>query len=241
MRGIYKKRPTAHNSLYYYRYSKPNASLKFVSRKKPDKEYNLSNTPIKTHCNACDLTFATQKGIDDHYRNPKCLKVQQLKQDMEKSDNMPSETGSTGYMDDPLDKHFEYSDMCDKLLHAPSRTKPLIDQNLTLNPETKIAVMKFTNEIRVRRGLPAYRTIEKNEALDKKVKEKTPSERIKELELKLSAVSKENKTIKKILNKEQQQQLKESMNPDKKVGNHRFDPKCDDTTENPPEEGSYFL
>ena len=38
------------------------------------------------------------------------------------------------------------------------------DQNLTLNPETKIGscgVMKFTNEIRIRQVLPACRTVEK--------------------------------------------------------------------------------
>ena len=90
-----------------------------------------------------------------------------------------------------------------------------------------------------------------DETLDKKLKEKTPEERIKELESKLSAVSKENETYKKILNKEQQQQLKkeryiESMNlsvqsSDKKVDNHRFAPNCDDATKNPSEEGSYFL
>ena len=51
------------------------------------------------------MTFANQKGIDDHYKDPKCLKVQQLKQDMkkkfessttktryEKNDNIPTET-----------------------------------------------------------------------------------------------------------------------------------------------------
>ena len=86
---------------------------------------------------------------------------------------------------------------------------------------------------------------------DKKPKEKTPEERIKELESKLSAVSKENETYKKILNKEQQQQLKkekfiESMNlsvqsTNKKVDNHKFAPNCIDATENPLEEGSYFL
>ena len=86
---------------------------------------------------------------------------------------------------------------------------------------------------------------------DKKPKEKTPEERIKELESKLSAVSKENKTYKKILNKEQQQQLKkerfiESMNlsvqsSDKKVDNHIFAPNCDDATKNPLEEGLYVL
>ena len=84
---------------------------------------------------------------------------------------------------------------------------------------------------------------------DKKPKEETPEERIKELESKLSAVSRENETYKKILNKEQQQQLKkekfiESMNlslpnPNKKVDNHRFAPNCDDATENPSEEGSW--
>ena len=148
----------------------------------PDKEYNRSNIPIKTHCNACDLTFSTQKGIDDHYRNPKCLKVQQLKQDMEKSsDKMPK-----------------------------SIWEPIV-----------------------------------------LLKDETSDERIKELESKLSAVSKENETYKKILNKEQQQQLKkeryiESMNlsvqsSDKKAGNRRFAPNCDDATKNPSEEGSYFL
>ena len=91
----------------------------------------------------------------------------------------------------------------------------------------------------------------KDENVDKKLKEKTPEERIKELESKLSAVSKENETYKKILNKEQQQQLKkekfiESMNlsvqsTNKKVDNHRFAPNCVDATENPLEEGSYFL
>ena len=35
------------------------------------------------------------------------------------------------------------------------------DENFTLNTETKISVMKFTNEIRIRQGLPPYRTIEK--------------------------------------------------------------------------------
>ena len=150
---------------------------------KTDKECNRSNTPIQTNCNACNLTFSTQKGIDDHYRNPKCLKVQQLIQDMEKNDKMP------------------------KSIWEP------------------IVILE-----------------------DKKVKEKTPEERIKELESKLSAVSKENKTYKKILNKEQQQQLKkekfiESMNlsvqsPNKKIDNHRFAPNCDNATENPSEEGS---
>jgi hypothetical protein len=149
---------------------------------KTDKECNRSNTPIQTNCNACNLTFSTQKGIDDHYRNPKCLKVQQLIQDMEKNDIMP------------------------KSIWEP------------------IVILE-----------------------DKKVKEKTPEERIKELESKLSAVSKENKTYKKILNKEQQQQLKkekfiESMNlsvqsPNKKIDNHRFAPNCDNATENPSEEG----
>ena len=42
---------------------------------------------------------------------------------------------------------------------TPSNSKK--DENLTLNPETKIAVMKFTNEIRRRQGLPPFRTIEK--------------------------------------------------------------------------------
>ena len=84
---------------------------------------------------------------------------------------------------------------------------------------------------------------------DKKPKEKTPEERIKELESKLSAVSKENETYKKIFNKEQQQQLKkgrliESMNlsaqsSDKKVDNHRFAPYCDDATKNPSEEDDW--
>jgi hypothetical protein len=78
------------NSFYYYCYSKPNANFK--ARKTPEKEFNINNTPIKTHCDACDLTFATQKGIDDHYKNPKCLKVQQLKQNMKKTDNIPTET-----------------------------------------------------------------------------------------------------------------------------------------------------
>ena len=40
---------------------------------------------------------------------------------------------------------------------TPSSAKK--DQNLTLNTETKVEVMKFTNEIRIRRGLPACRTI----------------------------------------------------------------------------------
>ena len=91
---------------------------------KTDKECNRSNTPIQTNCNACNLTFSTQKGIDDHYRNPKCLKVQQIIQDMEKSEQMP------------------------KSIWEP------------------IVLLE-----------------------DKKPKEKTPEERIKELELKLSAVS----------------------------------------------------
>ena len=42
---------------------------------------------------------------------------------------------------------------------TPSNGKK--DQNLTLKAETKIAVKKFTNEIRIRQGLPAYRTLEK--------------------------------------------------------------------------------
>ena len=42
---------------------------------------------------------------------------------------------------------------------TPSNSKK--DENLTLNTETKIAVMKFTNKIRRRQGLPAFRTIEK--------------------------------------------------------------------------------
>ena len=42
---------------------------------------------------------------------------------------------------------------------TPSNAKK--DQNLTLNPETKIAVKKFTNEICIRQGLPAYRKLEK--------------------------------------------------------------------------------
>ena len=42
---------------------------------------------------------------------------------------------------------------------TPSNAKK--DQNLTLNTETKIAVMKFTNEIRIRQGLPPFRTIDK--------------------------------------------------------------------------------
>ena len=42
---------------------------------------------------------------------------------------------------------------------TPSNSKK--DENLTLNTETKIAVMKFTNEIRRRQGLPPFRTIEK--------------------------------------------------------------------------------
>ena len=84
----------------------------------------------------------------------------------------------------------------------------------------------------------------KDETVDKNLKEKTPEERIKELESKLSAVSKENETYKKIFNKEQQQQLKkerfiESMNLS--VDNHRFAPNCDDATKNPSEEGLYFL
>ena len=83
---------------------------------------------------------------------------------------------------------------------------------------------------------------------DKKPKETAAEKRIKELESKLSAVSKEKETYKKMLNKEQQQQLKkekfiESMNlsvqnRNKKVDNHRFAPNCDDATENPSEEGS---
>ena len=125
------------------------------------------------------MTFSTQKGIDDHYRNPKCLKVQQLIQDMEKSDKMPK-----------------------------SIWEPIV-----------------------------------------LLKDETPEEQIKELKSKLSAVSKENETYKKILNKEQQQQLKkekfiESMNlsvqnRNKKVDNHRSTPNSDDATENPSEEGSY--
>ena len=168
------------NSFYYYRYSKPHTNLK-QTKTITDKECNRSNIPIKTHCNACNLTFSTQKGIDDHYRNPKCLKVQQLIQDMEKSDKMP------------------------KSIWEP------------------IVLLE-----------------------DKKPKEKTPEERIKELESKLSAVSKENETYKKILNKEQQQQLKkgrfiESMNlseqsSNKKVDNDRFAPYCDDATKNPSED-----
>ena len=166
------------NSFYYYRYSKPKTNLKFESGKNYDKDYNGSKIPIKTHCNACNLTFSTQKGIDDHYRNPKCLKVQQLIQDMEKSDKMPK-----------------------------SIWEPIV-----------------------------------------LLKDETPEEQIKELKSKLSAVSKENETYKKILNKEQQQQLKkekfiESMNlsvqnRNKKVDNHRSAPNCDDATENPSEEGS---
>ena len=174
------------NSFYYYRYSKPKTNLKFESGKNYDKDYNGSKIPIKTHCKACNLTFSTQKGIDDHYRNPKCLKVQQLKRDLEESDKMP------------------------KSIWEP------------------IVLLE-----------------------DKKSKETATEERIKELESKLSAVSKEKETYKKMLNKEQQQQLKkekfiESMNlsvqsPNKKVDNHRFAPNCVDATENPSEEGSYFL
>ena len=83
-----------------------------------------------------------------------------------------------------------------------------------------------------------------NKIQHNKVKVKTPEERIKELESKLSAVSKENKNYKKILNKEQQQQLKkerfiESMNLS--VDNQRFAPNCDDATKNPLEEGLYVL
>ena len=97
MGGIFKdfkKRwSTVRNSFYYYHYSKPNANFK--ARKNPEKEFNLNNTPIKTHCSACDLTFANQKGIDDHYKDPKCLKVQQLKQDMKKK--FESSTTKTRY------------------------------------------------------------------------------------------------------------------------------------------------
>ena len=83
-----------------------------------------------------------------------------------------------------------------------------------------------------------------NKFLHKKVKEKTPEEQIKELESKLSAVSKENETYKKILDKEQQQ-LKESMNfsgqrPAKIIDDHRFSPNGDEATENPSEKGLYF-
>ena len=81
-----------------------------------------------------------------------------------------------------------------------------------------------------------------NKFLHNKVKEKTPVERIKELESKLSAVSKENETYKKLLDKEQ---LKEPMNfsgqsPAKIIDDHRFSPKCDEATENPSEKGLYF-
>ena len=126
---------------------KPNATFK--PRKDPEKEFNLNYTPINPHCSACDLTFANQKGIDDHYKDPKCVKIQQLKQNMKKSDNIPTETegwsvraqnvkrfGHDKYKPmicknckeefptrDLLDKHFGYSDMCDKLLHAPPRIK----------------------------------------------------------------------------------------------------------------------
>ena len=83
-----------------------------------------------------------------------------------------------------------------------------------------------------------------NKFQHKKVKEKTQEERIKELESKLSAVSKENETYKKILDKEQQQ-LKESMNfsgqrPAKIIDDHKFSPNCDEATENPSEKGLYF-
>ena len=79
--------------------------------------------------------------------------------------------------------------------------------------------------------------------LHKNVKEKTPEEQIKELESKLSAVSKENETYKKILDKEQQ--LKESMNfsgqrPAEIIDDHKFSPNCDEATENPSEKGLYF-
>ena len=75
------------------------------------------------------------------------------------------------------------------------------------------------------------------------MKEKIPVERIKELESKLSVVSKENETYKKLLDKEQQ--LKESMNfsgqsPAKIIDDHRFSPNCDEATENPSEKGLYF-
>ena len=75
------------------------------------------------------------------------------------------------------------------------------------------------------------------------MKEKTPEEQIKELESKLSAVSKENETYKKILDKEQQ--LKESINffgqrPAEIIDDHEFSPKCDEATENPPEKGLYI-
>ena len=71
----------------------------------------------------------------------------------------------------------------------------------------------------------------------KRVTEKTPEERIKELESKLSAVSKENEFLRKIFCKEQQ----ESINPDKNVDNNRSAPNCDDATENPLKKGLYFL
>ena len=66
------------------------------------------------------------------------------------------------------------------------------------------------------------------------ITEKSPEERIKELESKLSAVSKENEFLKKTIGKEKQN---ESMDLDKNVDNHRSAPNCDD----PLEEGSYFL
>ena len=82
-----------------------------------------------------------------------------------------------------------------------------------------------------------------NKFLHKKRKEKTPEEQIKELESKLSAVSKENETYKKKLEKEQQ--LKESMNfsglrPAEIIDDHEFSPNCDEATENLSEKGLYF-
>ena len=83
-----------------------------------------------------------------------------------------------------------------------------------------------------------------NEFLLKKVKEKTQEERIKELESKLSTVSKENETYKKILDMEQELP-KESMNFSgqhlaKIIDDHKFSPNCDEATENPSEKGLYF-
>ena len=83
-----------------------------------------------------------------------------------------------------------------------------------------------------------------NKFLHKKVKEKTQEEQIKELRSKLSNVSKENETYKKILDMEQQQ-LKESMNlfgqrPAKIFDDDKFSPNSDEVRENPSEKGLYF-
>ena len=83
------------------------------------------------HCSGCNVSFGDKKALDKHYRDPKCLKVQELKQKSCHGNTGNRNAAKSGKLSTCgnckmifltkklLERHFDGSNTCNKLQHGP--------------------------------------------------------------------------------------------------------------------------